>query len=145
MLTGADKGNPTVQSPSEANRKTLRFNVARIYGSGELACTTRRSDELYLQDDVGNDWQNWRTEAYTANASVAEKLGCWVTPYEPGCWHTPYVDISVPQIVEEIAETRNPLIKCNSNLNVYFCVDRVMCLSEHSSIHVHACFQLSLS
>ena len=25
------------------------------------------------------------------------------------------------------------------------CVDRVMCLSEHSSIHVHACFQLSLS
>ena len=46
--------------------------------------------------------------------------GCWDTPYEPGCWHTPYVDIPVPQIVEEIAETRNPLIKCNSNLNVNF-------------------------
>ena len=36
------------------------------------------------------------------------------------CWHTPSVDIPVPQIVEEIAETRNPLIKCNSNLNVHF-------------------------
>ena len=46
--------------------------------------------------------------------------GCWDTPYEPGCWHTPYVDIPVPQIMEEIAETRNPLIKCNSNLNIYF-------------------------
>ena len=41
-------------------------------------------------------------------------------PYEPGCWYTPYVDIPVPQIVEEIAETRNPSIKCNSNLNAYF-------------------------
>ena len=41
-------------------------------------------------------------------------------PYEPGCWHTPCVDIPVAQIVEEIAETRNPLIKCNSNLSVYF-------------------------
>ena len=68
-------------------------------------------DELYLQNDVGNDWQNWRTVAYTANAQL---------PYEPECWYTPYVDIPVPQIVEEIAETRNPLIKCNSNLNVYF-------------------------
>ena len=28
---------------------------------------------------------------------------------------------------------------------IRICVDRVMCLSEHSSIHVHACFQLSLS
>ena len=28
---------------------------------------------------------------------------------------------------------------------IQICVDRVMCLSEHSSIHVHACFQLSLS
>ena len=44
---------------------------------------------------------------------------CWYTPYEPGCWDTPYVDIPVPQIVEEIAETRNPLINCNSNLNVH--------------------------
>ena len=41
-------------------------------------------------------------------------------PYEPGCPHTPYVDIPVPQIVEEIGDTRNPLIKRNSNLNVYF-------------------------
>ena len=48
------------------------------------------------------------------------ETGCWDTPYETGCWHTPYVDIPVPQIVEEIAETRNPFIKCNSNLNVYF-------------------------
>ena len=48
------------------------------------------------------------------------ELGCLDTPHEPGCWHTPYVDIPVPQIVEEIAETRNPLIKCNSTLNVYF-------------------------
>ena len=70
-LIVADKGNPTVKSPFEVNRKTLRFNVARIHGSGELACTTRRSDELYLQNDVGNDWQNWRKVAYTANASVA--------------------------------------------------------------------------
>ena len=71
VLTGADKENTTVKSHSEANRKTLLFNVARIHGSGELACTTHISDELYLQDDVGNDWQNWRTEACTANASVA--------------------------------------------------------------------------
>ena len=46
--------------------------------------------------------------------------GCWDTPHEPGCWHTPSVDIPVPQIVEKIAEMRNPLIKCNSNLNVHF-------------------------
>ena len=45
---------------------------------------------------------------------------CWYTPYEPGYWHTPDVDITVPQIVEEIAETINPLIMGNSNLNEYF-------------------------
>ena len=51
---------------------------------------------------------------------LPSELECSDTPYEPGCWYTQYVDILVPQSVEEIAETRNPVIKCNSNLNVYF-------------------------
>ena len=77
-VTGADKGNQTVESPSQANMKTLRFNVASIHGSGELACTTHRSDELYLQDDVGKDWQNWRTSIHSQCVSCHMKLNAGI-------------------------------------------------------------------
>ena len=66
---------------------------------------------------IGRTGEQWHTQPMR---QLPYEPGCWDTPYEPGCWHTPYVDIPVPQIVEEIAETRNPLIKGNSNLNVYF-------------------------
>ena len=66
---------------------------------------------------IGRAGEQWHTQPVR---QLPYEPGCWDTPYEPGCWHTPYVDIPVPQIVEEIAETRNPLIKCNSNLNFYF-------------------------
>ena len=34
---------------------------------------------------------------------------------------------------------------CETGQLIQFCVDWVMCLSEYSSMHMHACFQLSLS
>ena len=64
---------------------------------------------------IGRTGEQWHTQPMR---QLPYEPGCWHT--ELGCWHTPYVDIPVPQIVEEIAEMRNPLIKCNSNLNVYF-------------------------
>ena len=68
------------------------FNVARIHGSDELACATRKTDgwrwrgrtiddwQLYddeiddwqLYDDDIDSWQSRGTEAYTVDASVAE-------------------------------------------------------------------------
>ena len=68
------------------------FNVARIHGSDELACETRKTDgwqwrgrtiddwQLYddeidnwqLYDDDIDSWQSRGTEAYTVDASVAE-------------------------------------------------------------------------
>ena len=74
------------------------------------------------------------------------------------------VDIPVPQIEEEIAEVDKcfhcakqylePLLRGNrgvSGMSLYetghsiqTCVVRVMCLSEHSSMRMHACFQLFL-
>ena len=72
-------------------------------------------------------------------------------------------DILIPQIEEEIAEVSKSLgrvqqypelftsrkSKCfrhelvrNRPFDPDFCVVRVMCLSEHSSMHMHACFQL---
>ena len=71
-------------------------------------------------------------------------------------------DILVPHIEEEIAEVSKTLDRVQqytdpslpgkrsvSGMSLYetgqliqICVDRVMCLSEHSSMHVHACFQL---
>ena len=65
---------------------------------------------------IGRTGEQWHSQPMR---QLPYEPGCWDTPYEPGRWHTPYVDIPVPQIVEEIAETSNPLIKCNNNLNVY--------------------------
>ena len=75
---------------------------------------------------IGRTGEQWHTQPmrqlpYALGCwDTPYELGCWDTPCEPRCWHTAYVDILVPQIVEEIAETRNLLIKCNNNLNVYF-------------------------
>ena len=88
---------------------------------------------------------------------------CWYL------WYMQYVpgnlkqinDILVPQIEEEIAEVSKSLDRAQqypelflrgnrgvSGMSLYetghsiqVCEDRVMCLSEHSSMHMHACFQ----
>ena len=80
--------------------------------TGLMSCICRK-----MLATIGRTGEQWHTQPMR---QLPYEPGCWDTPYEPGCWHTPYVDIPVPQIVEEIAETRNPLIKCNSNLNVYY-------------------------
>ena len=75
---------------------------------------------------IGRTGEQWHTQPmrqlpYEPGClDMPYEPGCWDTLCEPGCWDTPYADNPVPQIVEEIAETRNPLIKCNSNFNVYF-------------------------
>ena len=53
------------------------------------------------------------------------------------------VDIPVPQIEEEIAEVDRFLHCAKQYLELLLsCVVRVMCLSEHSSMRMHADFQL---
>ena len=83
----------------------------RVQLAGLMSCTCRA-----MLATIGRTGEQWHTQPMR---QLACELECWYTPCEPGCWHTPYVDIPVPQIVEEIAETRSPLIKCNSNCNVY--------------------------
>ena len=89
--------------------------------AGLMSCTCRT-----MLATIGRTGEQWHTQPMRQLPYEPERRytpyepECWYTLYEPGRWHTPYVDIPIPQIVEEIAETRNPLIKCNSNLNVYF-------------------------
>ena len=75
----------------------------RVYLTCLMSCICRT-----MLATIGRTGEQWHTQPMRQ------------LPYEPGCWYTPYVDIPVPLIVEVIAETRNLLIKCNSNLNVYF-------------------------
>ena len=90
-------------------------------------------------------------------------LYLWFLLYVPGNLKQ-IVNLPVSQIVEEIAEVSKlldrvqqypePSFRGNrsvSGISLYetghsiqICVDRVMCLSEHSSMHMHACFQLVL-
>ena len=72
---------------------------------------------------------------------------CWYL------WYMQYVlgnlkqidDILVAQIEEEIAEVSKSIDRVfETGHSIPICVDRVMCLSEHSSMHMYACFQLSL-
>ena len=84
----------------------------RVQLAGLMSCTCRT-----MLATIGRTGEQWHTQPMRQLPYEPE---CWSTPYEPGCWHTPYVGIPVPQNVEEIAEKRNPLIKCNSNLNVDF-------------------------
>ena len=68
--------------------------------TGLMSCICRT-----MLATIGRTGELWHTQPMR---QLPYELGCWDTPYEPGCWHTPYVDVLVPQIVEEIAETRNP-------------------------------------
>ena len=63
-------------------------------------------------------------------------------------------DILVPQIEEETADVSKSLDRVqqypelllwgNRSVSIQICVDRVVCMSEHRSMHMHACFQLFL-
>ena len=84
----------------------------RVQLAGLMSCICKT-----MLATIGRTGEQWHAQPMR---QLPYELGCWDTPCEPGCWHAPCVDIPVPQIVEEIAETRNPLINCNSDLNVYF-------------------------
>ena len=101
-----------------------------------------------------------------ADEKYEQCYGCWYL------WYMQYVpgnpkqidDILVPQIEEEIAELSKSLDRVQqypetllrgnrsvSGMSLYetghaiqICVVRVMCLSDHSSVYMHACFQLFL-
>ena len=89
--------------PFQRSEKPMALANLCVQLTGLMSCICRT-----MLATIGGTGEQWHTH------SMRQLL------YEPGCWHTPFVDFPVPQVVEEIAETRNPLIKCNSNLNVYF-------------------------
>ena len=80
-LALTDNVNPTLFNRLWSKQENPPFNVARIHGSDELACTTRKIDGCQLRD----------TEAYTVNASVAEfgirrmYLEIWTTESDRRC------------------------------------------------------------
>ena len=137
--SGADKGNQTVHTLNAWIRQTKGIRLFNHL----LGANRKILRSVQCESMAGTAW---------LRSMHRRRFSCWI-------WHTQYVlgkperleqivDVPVPQIEERDRRGGQIPSLCETvsgtGHSIQMCAVRVMCLSEHSSVRMHACCQLFL-